>query len=152
MSNKKLIAELMGKLKTCEDPVQRDEIEDQILLLVEQDEEMDKLTKPDLDPDSDSITETDIKTNNFTSVHSDNSTQLFEDELDPKEKIRQQRNLQKDSKEARYKAESKLESVDEELLRTQLMNEALATNEDYAFQKTRKHQGSKNKNRKPYKG
>jgi hypothetical protein len=47
MSTKKLIKDLLEKLKTVEDPVEREDLEDQILRLAEQDEMIDNITKSD---------------------------------------------------------------------------------------------------------
>jgi hypothetical protein len=124
----------MDKLKRVENPEEREELEDQILRLVEQDEQMDSLTKPEPKVDeSDNINET----------HN-----LDLEGLDEREVIRLQRQAKKEAKDAKYRADSKLNSVDEELLRAQLMNEALASNEDFAYQKLRKAPGAKNKSKK----
>lgn len=136
MSNKKLISQLIAKLKVCDDPIEKDNLEDQILTLVEQDEQDEQYKQGEQD-EQNYLNITD-KLDEFNRL----------EELDENEKIRKQRVLIKEAKETRYKTENKLESVDEEQLRIQLMNDALATNEDYAFQKTRKHQGCKNKNKK----
>ena len=134
MSTKKLINELVEKLKVSTDPVEREDLEDQILRLVEQDEQMDSLTKPE------------PKEDNQASL--DEPTELNYEGLDEREVIRLQRQAKKEAKDAKYRAESKLESPEEELLRAQLMNEALASNEDFAYQKSRKHTGAKNKSKK----
>jgi hypothetical protein len=135
MSNKKLIQELMAKLNVCTDPIEQEELEDQILLLVEQDDLMNDLAK------SEYISEPKFKTK-------PKKEDIPVEKLDEREKIRLQRESQRKAKNEQYQADTKLDSVDEELLRTQLMNEALATNDDYATQKLRKHSGLKNKYKK----
>lgn len=120
----------MEKLKNSTDPVETEDLEDQILRLVDQEEDFNTFTNQ-------GIKEVEIQ-----------DTKNSMDELDDKEKIRLQRVAQKEAKEAKYRSESKLGSVDEELLRSQLMNEALASNEEFAFQKSRKHFGAKNKSKK----
>ena len=69
MSTKKLIKDLFEKLKTVEDPVEREDLEDQILRLAEQDEMIDNITK------SDPVQLTDTTTN-------------IDSNLEPEEKIR----------------------------------------------------------------
>ncbi len=134
MSTKKLIKDLLEKLKLTEDPTEREDIEDQILRLAEQDEMIDNMTK--LEP---------IPPNK---LQSDNSNILNPNlELDEKEKIRLERYLQREAKEETYKLNSKLESKEEELLRNDLLNQELASNEEYAFRKQRKATGAKNKNK-----
>jgi hypothetical protein len=61
MSTKKLIKDLLEKLKTVEDPVEREDLEDQILRLAEQDEMIDNITK------SDPVQSTDTTTSNIDS-------------------------------------------------------------------------------------
>ncbi len=131
MSSNKLISQLMQKLKVSTDPVEREDLEDQILRLVEQDEQMDCLTKPEPKEDS-----------------SDELIEPNYEGLDEREVTRLKRQAKNEAKDAKYRADSKLESADEELLRAQLMNEALASNEDFAYQKSRKHAGAKNKSKK----
>ena len=137
MSNKQIISNLLDKLKVCQDPSEKDNIEEQILFLAEMDEneliyENSKKKKS-------------LNITNLTDLT--NIPNTFEN-IDPKEKIRQDRANQQNHKEIKYKEESKLENIDDELLRTQLMNEALATNNEYTFQKTRKNTGPKNKSKK----
>lgn len=141
MSNKKLIIQLMAKLKVCTDPNECEELEDQILLLAEQDEHDEQ------NEQMYNLSKSDVKDKQYKKTDLDQQEKIS-DELDPREKIRLQREQEKSAKENRYRSETKLDTVDEELLRTQLMNEALATNDDYAFQKSRKNAGPKNKNRK----
>ena len=130
MSNKKAISQLLAKLKICDDPIERDEIEEQILVLAEQDEIEDMMKYDD-----------NTSSSKKASTSSDN---VVQDDLDPREKIRLERANQRDAQYLKYKADTKLDSKDEELLRQDLMNQALATNDDYAFQKKRNF-GAKNK-------
>jgi hypothetical protein len=58
-----------------------------------------------------------------------------------------ERESQRKTKEEQYKSASKLNSKDEELLRTEMLNQALASNDEYAFRKQRKATGAKNKNK-----
>ena len=133
MSNKKAISQLLAKLKICDDPIERDEIEEQILVLAEQDEIEDMMKYDD-----------NTSSSKKASTSSDN---VVQDDLDPREKIRLERANQRDAQYLKYKADTKLDSKDEELLRQDLMNQALATNDDYAFQKKRNF-GAKNKTKK----
>ena len=126
--NNKQIAILMEKLKITTDPVECDLIEEQILILADQNESTDLNSQPK------------------NEVFEDNSKQEILDKLDERELKRFQRNTIKNERENRYKAESRLENADEELIRQEMMNQALATNEDYAFQKTRNF-CNKNKNK-----
>jgi hypothetical protein len=136
MSTKKLIKDLLEKLKLTEDPTEREDIEDQILRLAEQDEMIDNMTK--LEP---------IPPNKLQSDNSNILNPNLNLELDEKEKIRLERYLQREAKEETYKLNSKLESKEEELLRNYLLNQELASNEEYAFRKQRKATGAKNKNK-----
>lgn len=121
----------MDKLsKLSEDSAERDDLEDQILRLVEQEEQIENMTK--LDP---------IPT---TSSSKNLNLNL---ELDEKEKIRLERQIKRQEKEEQYKLESKLESKEEELLRAEMMKHELASNNEYAFRKERKPVGAKNKNK-----
>lgn len=129
MSTKKLIKELMDKLsKLSEDSAERDDLEYQILRLVEQEEQIENMTK--LDP-----------------IPPTSSSKNLNLELDEKEKIRLERQIKRQEKEEQYKLESKLESKEEELLRAEMMKHELASNNEYAFRKERKPVGAKNKNK-----
>jgi len=133
MSTKKLINNLLDKLKTIDDPIEREDLEDQILRLVEQDEIIDNMTKLDLSCS--------------TSEISSKSNIDLDSELESREKIRLERESQRKDKEEQYKLASKLDSKDEELLRTEMLNQALASNDEYALKKQRKPTGAKNKNK-----
>jgi hypothetical protein len=136
MSTKKLIKDLMDKLNTTVDPIECDDLEDQILRLVEQDEMIDSMTKIDLVPPID------LDLTNELNPDPD-----IDSDLEPREKIRLEREAQRKAKEENYRSLSKLESKDEELLRTEMLNQALASNDEYAFRKHRKVTGPKNKNK-----
>ena len=124
MNNKKIIAELIARLKDCIDPIERDDLEDRIIILVEQDEYMETLTRP-----AECVSKI--------------------DEKEVKEEVtRLEREKKRYDKETNYKSESKLDSVEEELTRRDMMNEALASNDDYAYKKSRKITGAKNKSKK----
>ncbi len=139
MSAKKLIKDLLEKLKLTEDPNEIEDLEDQILRLAEQDEMIDNMTKLDPIP----------PTNSFVSALDDQTqNQETSVELEPEEKVRLERETQKHAKEEKYITESKLESKEEELLRTQMLNQALASNDEYAYRKERRSTGAKNKNKK----
>ena len=125
MNNKKSIAELIARLKDCNDPIERDDLEDQIIILSEQDEYIEIDTRP-----AERISKIDAK------------------EEDKKEVTRLERERIRYEKESNYKSESKLDSVEEELIRQDMMNEALASNDDYANKKLRKIIGAKNKSKK----
>ncbi len=99
----------MSKLKTCSDSEEREDLEDQILRLVEQDENIDNITKPI----SENITNTDYNI----------------------EKITNTTNLDKQTK--KDKEINELETIEDELIRQEMMNAALDFNEDYAFRKAK---------------
>jgi len=143
MSTKKIIIALMEKLKRSTDPVESEDLEDQILRLVDQEEDLNDFTNEKPIEYSEKDPEKDVERDAGRDAKQD-----AEEEIDERETIRLQRSSQRESKEAKYREESKLGSVDEELLRNQLMEEALAYNEDFAYQKSRKHSGAKNKAKK----
>jgi hypothetical protein len=128
MSTKKIIIELMKKLERSTDPDETEDLEDQILRLADQEEDFINFTNKEL---KEEVIEEKIL-----------------DEIDDKEIIRLQRAYQREVREANYHSDSKLESVDEELLRSKLMSEALVYNEDFAFKKSKKNFGAKNKSKK----
>jgi hypothetical protein len=146
MSTKKLINELLEKLKVLTDPVEIEELEDQILILVEQDEITNNLTK--LDPTTVPNTPTTVPNTPTTAPNTPTSNKDLDPNLEPEEKIRLERQLKKKAKEEQYKIASKLESKEEELLRAEMMNRALASDDDYAFRKENRSKGAKNKNKK----
>lgn len=133
----------MEKLKRSTDPVESEDLEDQILRLVDQEEDLNDFTNEKPIEYSEKDPEKDVERDAGRDAKQD-----AEEEIDERETIRLQRSSQRESKEAKYREESKLGSVDEELLRNQLMEEALAYNEDFAYQKSRKHSGAKNKAKK----
>ena len=137
----------MEKLKRSTDPVESEDLEDQILRLVDQEEDLNDFTNEKPIEYSEKDAERDAGQDAKQDAGRD-AKQDAEEEIDERETIRLQRSSQRESKEAKYREESKLGSVDEELLRNQLMGEALAYNEDFAYQKSRKHSGAKNKAKK----
>ena len=118
----------MSKLKTCTDSEEREELEDQILRLVEQDEIMENITKPISENNTNTVCGSEDVTNNISN-------------LDEQEQVRMKRDQTKKDKETKYHMDNKLESKEDELIRQEMMNAALDFNEDYAFRK------SKNNNR-----
>lgn len=141
MSTKKLIKDLLEKLKFTEDPVEREDLEDQILRLAEQDEMIENMTR--LDP----IPPANMKsTPGFANPAPESNPGL----VDPSDQVRLERQKQAQAKEEQYRFASKLESKDEELLRTEMLNRALASNDEYAFRKEHRAPGAKNKNKKKH--
>lgn len=123
--NKKIISNLMLQLQSTEDPVEREELEDRILMLVDQDEFIEQQGITHFKPLT--LTLTDPITNQSDII-----------ELDDDEKIRLDREKKRLYKENKYKEESKLESIEDELIRKDMMNRELSSNSDYAFKKNRK--------------
>jgi len=138
MSTKKLINDLLQKLKSIEDPIEREDLEEQILQLAEQEEAIENMEKLNSVPS--------IKTD-----HDLNKKVNPTSELEPEEKIRLERQLQRQAKEEQYRTVNQLETSEEELLRTEMLNHALASNDEYAYRKEHRSTGAKNKNKKIYK-